>query len=120
MATLEYISNSSPPQFKSIGIMDQMTRKFGESSDFPIGTVYTLGGKFPLNDYMDLFDTTGVPHTLDNVPVKLIGFDNSCQVGQVGKYGSCQIMVKKMTTGGRSRKYRKSKKNRKNKSRRFK
>jgi hypothetical protein len=69
--------------------------------------VYTLGGKFPLNDYNDLFDKTGVPHTLDNVPVRLIGFDNSCQVGQVGKFGNCKIRVEKIIPGGsRKRKNR--------------
>jgi hypothetical protein len=82
-----------------------------------MGQVYTLGGKFPLNDYKDLFNKTGLPHTLDSVPVRLIGFNNSCQVGQVGKYGSCQIKVEKIIPGG-SRK-RKNRKSRKNKSRRF-
>jgi hypothetical protein len=118
MTSLEYVKGSSPPQFRSIGKKDELTNTFSESSDFPIGEVYTLGGKFPLNNYKDLFDKTGVPHTLNNVPVKLNAFDNSCQVGQVETFGNCIITVEKIPTAG-SRK-RKNRKSRKNKSRRFK
>jgi hypothetical protein len=67
MTTLVYVKDTMPPQFKSLG-----------SPVFPKGKIYTLGGKFPLKSYLDLYVNSGIPHTLNGVPVKLIGFDNSC------------------------------------------
>ena len=117
MTTLEYIKDSSPPQFNSLGIFNDFNRTYDESTDFPKGTTYTLGGKFPLNNYLDLYEKTNTPHTLNDIPVKLTGFVNSCQEGKLGMYGACEITVEKLPTGGRKSRRRR---NRRNKSRRFK
>jgi hypothetical protein len=76
MTTLEYVNFTDPPQFICTG------------QDFKAGT-YILEGKFPL-EYNDLYENSGIFHTLNGQKVKLIGFTTSCTVG---KY-SCHITVK--------------------------
>ena len=76
MTTLEYINFTDPPQFKCTG------------QDFKAGT-YTLEGKFPL-EYNDLYDNSGIFHTLNGQKVKLVGFTTSCRKGEY----SCHITVK--------------------------
>ena len=70
-------------------------------------------GKFPLTDYTDEFSESGLYHTLNgNIKVKIIGFKNSCEEGDLNKYGPCKIIVEKAFLGGRK------KRNLKNKSKR--
>ena len=119
MTTLELITNSSPYIFRSLGVIDGETRGFAASTDFPINTEYVLtDGKFPLTDYKDMFSNSGLYHTLnDNIKVKITGFDNSCQKGEINKYGSCNIIVEKETLGGRKKRGSKNKSNRRKSNR---
>jgi hypothetical protein len=121
MTTLELISNSSPWRFKSLGVRNTESNESAVSTDFPKDTEYTLTeGKFPLTDYKDMFSESGLYHTLNNnIEVKITGFDNSCQEGQINKYGSCKITVeKKETAGGRKNKSNRRKSNRRKSNRR--
>jgi hypothetical protein len=125
MTTLELISNSPPYRFKSLGVYNPETRGFNASTHFPITTEYVLtDGKFPLTDYKDMFSKSGLYHTLnDAIKVKITGFDNSCQEGQINKYGSCNITVEKgtldeETLGGRKKRGSKNKSNRRKSNRR--
>jgi hypothetical protein len=97
MTTLELVSNSPHYRFKSLGVYNPITDAFEASNDFPTDTEYVLtAGKFPLTDYNDLFIESNKYHTLDkNIEVKITGFDNSCQEGQINEYGSCKITVEK-------------------------
>jgi hypothetical protein len=140
MTTLELLERedeSSPFKFKSLGIIktdyepDEVKTEsniYKPSNDFPIDTTYELtDGKFPLTDYKDLFEKSNKYHTLNNdIKIKIIGFDNSCQEGQINKFGKCHITVEKATeeatgpateeatTGGRKSKRRKSKRRKTN------
>ena len=121
MTTLELISDSSPFRFKSLGVYNRETQLFDQSAEFPTNTEYELtAGKFPLTDYKDLFNKSGLYHTLNrNIEVKIIRFDNSCLEGQINKYGSCKITVeKKETAGGRKNKSNRRKSNRRKSNRR--
>ena len=122
MTTLELVSNSPPYRFNSLGVYNPDTNRFDASNDFPTNTQYELtAGKFPLTDYNDLFSKSKLYHTLnENIEVKITGFDNSCQEGQINKYGSCQITVEKKeaTTGGRKNKSNRRKTNRRKSNRR--
>jgi hypothetical protein len=82
MTTLVYVKGA---QFKSLG-----------SPDFPKGKMYTLGGKFPLESFEDLYVNSGIPHTLNGIPVQLNGYDLACRSGHVNEYTSCKINVQKM------------------------
>jgi hypothetical protein len=86
MTTLVYVKDTMPPQFKSLG-----------SPVFPKGKIYTLGGKFPLESYLDLYVNSGIPHTLNGIPVKLSGYDLSCRAGCVNQYTACKINVMTMS-----------------------
>jgi hypothetical protein len=114
MTTLELITDSPPYKFKSLGILDDEDRFIGSSDDFKKDNEYKLtDGKFPLTDYTDEFSESGLYHTLDgNIKVKIIGFKNSCEEGDLNKYGPCKIIVEKAFLGGRK------KRNLKNKSKR--
>jgi hypothetical protein len=114
MTTLELITDSPPYKFKSLGILDDEDRFVGSSDDFKKDNEYKLtDGKFPLTDYTDEFSESGLYHTLDgNIKVKIIGFKNSCEEGDLNKYGPCRIIVEKAFLGGRK------KRNLKNKSKR--
>ena len=120
MTTLELTNESPPFNFKSLGIRDRSTGEYKSSNDFPINTTYELtDGKFPLTDYKDLFKESNMYHTLNNdIKIKITGFDNSCQEGQINKFGKCHITVEKATeeatTGGRKSKRRKSKRRKTN------
>ena len=120
MTTLELITDSSPYRFKSLGVIDYESGGFNASTDFPINTEYVLtDGKFPLTDYKDMFSKSGLYHTLNNnIKVKITGFDNSCQEGQINQYGSCKITVEKETLGGRKKRGSKNKSNRRKSNRR--
>jgi hypothetical protein len=85
MTTLVYVKDTMPPKFKSLG-----------SPDFPKGKIYKLGGKFPLESYLDLYVNSGIPHTLNGIPVQLNGYDLACRSGHVNEYTSCKINVQKM------------------------
>ena len=115
MTTLELITDSSPYKFKSLGVQDEVTGKYVDTGDFKIDdTKYELtDGKFPLTDYKDEFSQSGLYHTLDgNIKVKIVGFNGSCEEGDINKYGPCRIIVEKVNVGGRK------KRNLKNKSKR--
>ena len=114
MTTLELITDSRPYKFKSLGIFNEQDVYVGSSDDFKKDNEYELtDGKFPLTDYTDEFSESGLYHTLDgNIKVKIIGFKNSCEEGDLNKYGPCKIIVEKAFLGGRK------KRNLKNKSKR--
>ena len=114
MTTLELLTESPPYKFKSLGILDDEDRFIGSSDDFKKDNEYKLtDGKFPLTDYTDEFSESGLYHTLDgNIKVKIIGFKNSCEEGDLNKYSPCKIIVEKAFLGGRK------KRNLKNKSKR--
>jgi hypothetical protein len=54
---------------------------------------------------------------MHNIKVKITGFDNSCQKGEINKYGSCNIIVEKETLGGRKKRGSKNKSNRRKSNR---
>ena len=121
MTTLELITDSSPYKFKSLGVQDEVTGKYVDTGDFKIDdTKYELtDGKFPLTDYKDEFSQSGLYHTLNgNIKVKIIGFNGSCEEGDINKYGSCQIIVEKVNVGGRKKRNLKSKSKRRKSNRR--
>jgi hypothetical protein len=101
MATLQLITDIAPYKFRSLGTIrpddDRGVRTYHESTDFPIGSEYTLtDGKFPFTDYKDLFEKSGLYHTFnDTIRIKIVGFDISCQAGTVNKYGIGTITVEK-------------------------
>ena len=100
MTTLVYVKNTNPPQFKSLG-----------SRDFPKGRIYTLRGTFPLQSFADLYTKTGIPHTLNGIPVQLHGYDLACRAGHINEYTPCKILVHKMPCS--TKKYKARRKTRK-------
>jgi hypothetical protein len=120
MTTLELITDSPPYKFKSLGILDDEDRFIGSSDDFKKDNEYKLtDGKFPLTDYTDEFSESGLYHTLDgNIKVKIIGFKNSCEEGDLNKYGPCKIIVEKAFLGGRKKRNLKNKSKRRRSNRR--
>ena len=119
MTTLELINDSRPYKFKSLGIFNENDVYVGSSDDFKINTEYQLtDGKFPLTDYKDEFSESGLYHTLNgNIKVKIIGFNGSCEEGEINKYGPCKIIVERANQAG-GRKKRKGKSSKKRKSNR--
>jgi hypothetical protein len=119
MTTLELINDSRPYKFKSLGIFNENDVYVGSSDDFKINTEYELtDGKFPLTDYKDEFSESGLYHTLNgNIKVKIIGFNGSCEEGDINKYGPCKIIVERANQAGGRRK-RKGKSSKKRKSNR--
>ena len=120
MTTLELITDSPPYKFKSLGILDDEDKFVGSSDDFKKDNEYKLtDGKFPLTDYTDEFSESGLYHTLDgNIKVKIIGFKNSCEEGDLNKYGPCKIIVEKAFLGGRKKRNLKNKSKRRRSNRR--
>lgn len=124
MTTLELITDSPPYKFKSLGILDDEDRFVGSSDDFKKDNEYKLtDGKFPLTDYTDEFSESGLYHTLDgNIKVKIISFKNSCEEGDLNKYGPCKIIVEKANqsnqAGGRKKRNLKNKSKRRRSNRR--
>ena len=121
MTTLELITDSSPYKFKSLGILDDEDKFVGSSDDFKKDNEYELtDGKFPLTDYTDEFSESGLYHTLNgNIKVKIIGFKNSCEEGDLNKYGPCKIIVERASqAGGRKKRNLKSKSKRRRSNRR--
>ena len=132
MTTLELITTTTPYKFKSLGIPNH-SGKFSESTDFPIGREYELtDGKFPLTSHEDMFKHSGKYHTLDNIQVKITGFNTSCGNNGVdlNQYGSCTITVEKeqssitvekeQSSGGKKRGSKNKSKRRKSKRRKSK
>jgi len=119
MTTLELINDSRPYKFKSLGIFNENDVYVGSSDDFKINTEYQLtDGKFPLTDYKDEFSESGLYHTLNgNIKVKIVGFNGSCEEGDINKYGPCKIIVERANQAGGRRK-RKGKSSKKRKSNR--
>ena len=124
MTTLKLINDSPPYIFESLGKRNDMEPGNIVDNKFPKDKLYVLrDGKFPLTDYKDMFSKSNLYHRLDvidnNIKVKITGFDNSCQEGQINKYGSCKITVEKeATTGGRKNKSNRRKTNRRKTNRR--
>ena len=120
MTTLELITDSRPYKFKSLGIFNEQDVYVGSSDDFKKDNEYELtDGKFPLTDYTDEFSESGLYHTLDgNIKVKIIGFKNSCEEGDLNKYGPCKIIVEKAFLGGRKKRNLKNKSKRRRSNRR--
>ena len=120
MTTLELITDSPPYKFKSLGILDDEDRFIGSSDDFKKDNEYKLtDGKFPLTDYTDEFSESGLYHTLDgNIKVKIVGFNGSCEEGDINKYGPCRIIVEKVNVGGRKKRNLKNKSKRRRSNRR--
>ena len=72
--------------FVSLGIMHPYRDDRYLNSDlFPIGEIVTLTqGKFPLNDFNDLYENSGKTHTFrfqdgTTQEVELMGFDKDCE-----------------------------------------
>jgi hypothetical protein len=92
----ELKSSTIPYVFKSIGIDTGVCSKFGNSPDFPIDSEYVLvSGKFPLTNYMDLYENSKKTHTLKKlnnegysmlIEVRLVEFSFNCTKGNLGKY----------------------------------
>ena len=121
MTTLELITDSSPYKFKSLGVLDEETGKYVDTGDFKIDdTKYELtDGKFPLTDYKDEFSESGLYHMLNgNIKVKIVGFNGSCEEGDINKYGPCRIIVEKVNVGGRKKRNLKNKSKRRRSNRR--
>lgn len=74
-----------------------------------------MTGKFPLDDYKDLYENSKTYHTLmvlseeEPIKVKITGFDNSCKKTDLNKFGNCKITVEKLeeqaATGGRKKRF---------------
>ena len=120
MTTLELITDSRPYKFKSLGIFNEEDVYVGSSDDFKKDNEYELtDGKFPLTDYTDEFSESGLYHTLDgNIKVKIVGFNGSCEEGDINKYGPCRIIVEKVNVGGRKKRNLKNKSKRRRSNRR--
>ena len=120
MTTLELITDSRPYKFKSLGIFNEQDVYVGSSDDFKKDNEYELtDGKFPLTDYTDEFSESGLYHTLDgNIKVKIVGFNGSCEEGDINKYGPCRIIVEKVNVGGRKKRNLKNKSKRRRSNRR--
>lgn len=89
MTTL-YLKSKDDLTFESLGSFDGHSYK--ESDLFPKNTIIKLtSGKFPLDDYKDLYTT----YVFNNTPVKLIGFCYSACNKTFGKYGTPMITVEK-------------------------
>ena len=120
MTTLELITDSRPYKFKILGIFNEQDVYVGSSDDFKKDNEYELtDGKFPLTDYTDEFSESGLYHTLDgNIKVKIVGFNGSCEEGDINKYGPCRIIVEKVNVGGRKKRNLKNKSKRRRSNRR--
>lgn len=93
MVTLELISQSEKT-FKSLGIYDNKSHEYKESTLFPKNTVLQLSkGKFPLTDYKDLHKHSGLFYEINNIKLQMSGFCISCVKNKVGKYGKPHIIV---------------------------
>ena len=89
------ITGDTPPKYKfeSLGVFSDQDRTTTESQSFPIGTqVYLTSGKFPIDNYEDLYEHTRRTHTLGNKEVQLHTVTTRCKVGEL-KVG-CKISVK--------------------------
>ena len=89
MADLQLDPTLEPYTFKSLGNRDR--NGYLSSKDFPKGSIYKLkAGKFPLTDYMDMFQNSKKYHIFEgpNGPIKVIitGFNISCQERDLNKY----------------------------------
>ena len=91
---LELQNDSAPYTFKSLGIYNERTKNYDESTLFPKNIIVTLtSGKFPLNSYLDNYDKSKLTHTIGGKVVKINGFKNSCEEGKINKFGNCRIIV---------------------------
>lgn len=87
---LESIPNDENDKFvfKSLGCFNDKTREYDDCGIWPIGTIVELEyGKFPLNDYKDLYEHSNTLHTIDGKTIELVEFNNSCYIEYVEIYG---------------------------------
>jgi len=99
MTTLQLQTATTPYIFLSLGIYNDLSEKYEESTLFPINTTITLNsGKFPLTDYTDLYEHSNQTYCIGDKTVKIIGFNNSCISGQLNKYGNGEIIVEEVTS----------------------
>jgi hypothetical protein len=100
---LKLVDTNEPYRFRSLGVMT-MDREYVESTLFPIGTEVELtSGKFPLNNYRNLYNRSNMTHVIGGKTVRIVGFSNDCQEGELNKYGGCQIRVIEHVSGGNRR-----------------
>ena len=93
MTTLQLVSEQKKT-FKSLGCMDHLSGEYKESSLFPKETIVQLTeGKFPLTDYKDLHEHSGLFYKMNNIQLKLLGFCISCVENNVEKYGDPILVV---------------------------
>jgi hypothetical protein len=99
MTTLQLQTISPPYIFRSLGIYNDLSEKYEESTLFPINTTITLNsGKFPLIDYKDMYEHSNQTHCIGDKTVNIIAFNNSCISGQLNKYGNGEIIVEEVTS----------------------
>jgi len=85
---------NEPYQFRSLGLYNRETRTFRESTLFPIGSLVNLeNGKFPLDDYRDLFQNSRRTHTIGGIVVEIIEFVVHCQRQYLESI--CEISVRR-------------------------
>jgi hypothetical protein len=108
--TLKLTTDEAPWIFESLGVENSETMEFGESELFTKGPapLALTSGKFPLNDYMNLYHKSKMTHTIGGKKVRIIGFTNSCEEGELNKYGSCTIKVVADSPAGGRRKSRRN------------
>jgi len=97
MTTLQLQTIEPLYTFICLGIYNEFTEKYEESTLFTINTTITLNsGKFPLTDYTDLYEHSNHIHYIGDKIVKIIGFNVSCIEGQLNKYGKGEITVEEV------------------------
>lgn len=112
------ITGDTPPKYKfeSLGVFSDQDRTTKQSNSFPIGThVYLTSGKFPIDDYLDLYEHTGRTHTLGNKEVQLHTVTTRCKVGELTV--GCKISVKSHPPNGGKRRSTRSSTRRRNRRR---
>jgi hypothetical protein len=92
--TLKLISSTKPYIFRSLGVFDDVTQKYYQSSLFPKKTEVELtSGKFPMTNYMNTYSESKKTHVIGGKTVRIVAFVVSCEEGMLNEYGNCEIIV---------------------------
>jgi len=104
--TLE-LSEENTKSFKCLGVENRSERKKTDILHYysPNETINVIQnkyyiltkGKFPFDDYKDLYEHSNQLYEFvkdgKTIYAKIVGFDNSCNEGQVNKYGNCKVYI---------------------------